>query len=223
MNIKITKVLLLVVVIVILYKTLHYLQLNGEKNSGEDTDSLKNVKVSVYYEALCPDSRFFVAYQLLPTYKDFQNYVTLDLIPYGKAQTIETDGHIEFQCQHDAVECFANKVHACVIDLIEDPLVQLEYISCMIKDNIIPDDAGERCGKEFNINYSPISDCANGMEGIKLLKKHGERTNSLKPSVTFIPTIELNDNQNIVPQAQILKDFKKSICTVLKYKPSKCS
>lgn len=61
------------------------------------------------------------------------------------------------------------------------------------------------------------------MEGIKLLKKHGERTNSLKPSVTFIPTIELNDNQNIVPQAQILKDFKKSICTVLKYKPSKCS
>lgn len=45
-----------------------------------------------------------------------------------------------------------------MIDLIEDPLVQLEYISCMIKDNIIPDDAGERVILQyiFNVSFAHI-------------------------------------------------------------------
>ncbi|CAG9855444.1 unnamed protein product [Phyllotreta striolata] len=223
MNIKITKLLLLIVVIILLYKTLHYLQSNNEEKYLEEPINDK-IKLSVYYEALCPDSRFFIAYQLLPTYKNFQEYVNLDLIPYGKAQTIETDGQIEFQCQHDAVECFANKIHSCSIFLISDPLLQLEYISCMIKDNTIPDDAGERCAKEFeDIKYNAISECANGAKGTILLKENGERTHSLKPAVTFIPTIELNGNQNLVSQALILKDLKKALCLTLKNNPSVCT
>lgn len=59
-------------------------------------------------------------------------------------QTIELDGKIEFTCQHDSVECFANKIHSCAIDNVKEPFLLLKYIACMITDNLIPDDAGDK-------------------------------------------------------------------------------
>lgn len=59
-------------------------------------------------------------------------------------QTFELDGKIEFTCQHDSVECFANKIHSCAIEYVKDSLLQLKYIACMITDNLIPDDAGDK-------------------------------------------------------------------------------
>ena len=43
------------------------------------------VVVSVYYEALCPDSRSFFLRHLLPTYLRMPNAIQVELVPYGKA------------------------------------------------------------------------------------------------------------------------------------------
>lgn len=72
-----------------------------------------------------------------------------------------------------------------------------------------------QCAQLLNIDFKPILECANDIKGSQLLKSYGEKTNSLRPSVRFIPTIELNGNQNIVPQTAILKDLRKSVCQVL--------
>lgn len=51
------------------------------------------VLISVYYEALCPDSKGFLLRQLLPVYKKIPNLVDLEFFPYGKATTtINPDG-----------------------------------------------------------------------------------------------------------------------------------
>ncbi|KAG5899443.1 GILT-like protein 1, partial [Gonioctena quinquepunctata] len=131
-----------------------------------------------------------------------------------KWSTIEVDGKIEFQCQHDALECFANKIHSCAIEFVKDPLIQLKYIACMIADNMVPDEVEERCARELNIDYLPIAECSKNIKGSQLLKMYGERTNSLQPPVKFIPTIELNDSQNTIAQPAILKGLHKSICEV---------
>ena len=47
---------------------------------------MKNkLRIDVYYEALCPDSRDFVSRQLVPAYNDLNSIIDLNLIPYGKA------------------------------------------------------------------------------------------------------------------------------------------
>lgn len=46
---------------------------------------VQKVLVSVYYEALCPDSRSFVIKQLVPTFQRIMDNVLIELIPYGKA------------------------------------------------------------------------------------------------------------------------------------------
>lgn len=230
MNPKYSKALVILVIIIIIYKAFRsYIfpgrppieQIIVRDESGKETEK---VKISVYYEALCPDSKFFITYQLVPVFEDLKDFLIVDLIPYGKAQTIIDDtGKIEFRCQHDHIECFANKIHSCVIDQVRDPDKQLKYIACMITDNMIPEDAGERCGRKLNIDFAPISKCAIEQKGSILLKKFGERTHALNPKVRFIPTIQLNDSQSFESQAAILKDLLKAVCKVYRDKPDRCN
>lgn len=80
------KFLLLVIIVLIIYKTFrHYGMSETDPNS---TPIMDKIKISVYYEALCPDSKFFIKYQLLPVFEEFQEHILLDLVPYGKAQVI---------------------------------------------------------------------------------------------------------------------------------------
>jgi hypothetical protein len=44
------------------------------------------VKLSLYYESLCPDSINFIRFQLYPTWLLLTGeYLSIDFVPYGKA------------------------------------------------------------------------------------------------------------------------------------------
>ncbi|XP_046611513.1 gamma-interferon-inducible lysosomal thiol reductase-like [Neodiprion virginianus] len=182
---------------------------------------VQKVLVSVYYEALCPDSKFFVVKQLLPTFQKIKENLQVELIPYGKAKTVETPTGYEFTCQHGPLECEANIIHACVIDLVNDQLIQLDYISCMIQDNMQPERVMHQCAAKVNLDVTPIEKCYKGTKGKELLAKFGEMTDDLSPKVVFIPTITLDkDSSN---QAAILKNLLKEVCSRLNSPPLGCA
>ncbi|XP_052854747.1 gamma-interferon-inducible lysosomal thiol reductase isoform X3 [Drosophila gunungcola] len=146
------------------------------------------VVVMVFYEALCPDSKYFLTKQLLPTFK-----VAASIMEHGPA------------------ECQANIYHACTAKIIEDPLLRLQVATCMIRDNRLPQDAMHKCSKQHNFeNVDLIQNCFDSDHGVELLKRNGEATHALRPSVTFIPTITIDGSQG--RQASILKDLFSEVC-----------
>lgn len=173
------------------------------------------VVVTVYYEALCPDSRNFVVRQLVPTFQKLPHLIDVAYVPYGKATTSENkDGSLSFECQHGPIECEANIIHACVVEILHDAVKKLNMISCMIHDNMIPKDAFDRCAKENSIeDVDKIKNCYSNPHGAELLKVHGEQTHALRPKVSFIPTITLDGAQR--RQADVLKNLKAEVCAVL--------
>ena len=53
------------------------------------------VEVDVYYECLCPDSRYFVLHELLPAYQKVGSLMNVRMWPYGKATSESTsDGEL---------------------------------------------------------------------------------------------------------------------------------
>lgn len=166
----------------------------------------------VFYEALCPDSKFFITKQLLPAYKAAAPIMDVILVPYGKAHTTdEGNNNYSFECQHGLTECQGNMYHACAAEAIEDPLVRLEVVTCMIQNNRKPKDALHRCAKQHNLeNLDLIQKCFDSNHGAELLKINGDATHALRPAVTFIPTITLDGSQG--RQASILKDLLSEIC-----------
>ena len=111
------------------------------------------VVVDVYYECLCPDSRYFVLHQLMPAYKKVGSLLDVRMWPYGKASSESTsDGELEvrgekfskfdlsgfsFQCQHGQAECEGNIYHACVAKKVEDQDRMLEMIKCQSSRHVV--------------------------------------------------------------------------------------
>lgn len=190
--------------------------------STVDVSDPNKITVSVYYEALCPDSRRFILEQLLPAYELIPNNIILNLIPYGKANTKETNQELTFSCQHGPTECLANKIHACAIKYTaHTPFIQLKYIACMINDNYDPDNAGRKCGTEVQVDYSPIANCSVSRMGDLLLKNNGVMTKALNPRAAFIPTVQLNGEHKL-PQEEVLQNFLSEVCKTLVVKPDEC-
>jgi len=109
-------------------------------------------------------------------------------------------------------------IHACAIGQLtsksDEPLL-VAYIGCMINNNRNPEDIGKKvlgrnspisicspvelcscfvfqCAKELGVDWGPIEKCWKGTVGPELLKSHGEQTHSLRPAVSFIPTVVIN-------------------------------
>ncbi|XP_058795514.1 gamma-interferon-inducible lysosomal thiol reductase-like [Phymastichus coffea] len=182
-------------------------------------ENTQQILITVYYEALCPDSRNFIIKQLVPTFESLEDYIEVQLIPYGKAETIVTSDDYVFKCQHGELECEANIVHACSINKITDSRKSLELIACMIRNNLQPFDILESCAGGLD-EYKTILNCAQSNEGRRLLAKYGEVTNDLNPKVNFIPTITLDnefDNQIL-----ILKNLMNQVCQRLLSPPKIC-
>ncbi|BFF93974.1 gamma-interferon-inducible lysosomal thiol reductase [Drosophila madeirensis] len=168
------------------------------------------VLVMVFYEALCPDSKYFITKQLLTAYEVAAPIMEVMLVPYGKATTSESGGKLSFDCQHGPTECQANIYHACAAEAIEDPLVRLQVVSCMIRDNRLPQEAMRKCVKQYSENIDLVQKCYDSDHGLELMKHNGEATHSLRPQVTFIPTITIDGSQG--RQASILKNLLSEVC-----------
>jgi len=189
----------------------------GSENNEENVvttpkPDLKVVKLDVYYECLCPDSRYFVLHQLLPTLEAVGSMLEVNMWPYGKATTRVTSDGYEFDCQHGEQECIGNMFHACVEEKVEDAAKRLEMIKCMISDNYEPENSAKNCASEVGVDFEEILTCATGAQGQELHYQAGLKTQALSPKVSFIPTIEIDESQ--MSQKAILKNLLKEVCAV---------
>lgn len=174
----------------------------------------QKVSVEVYYEVLCPDSRYFVLHQLYPAWEKVSEIMDVHFKPYGKASYRKSPRDYTFECQHGPTECLGNMVHACGVKHVPDSKLQMKFIHCMIYDNYDPLAAGQKCAEELELDWAPIRDCATSLEGKELHAMHGDDTHSLRPKVSFIPTVLLNGAQD--SQRSILKNFLLEVCRKIK-------
>jgi hypothetical protein len=181
------------------------------------------IKISVYYEALCPDSIDFIRNQLSPTYESLKDNLDVDLIPYGKAtQTKTPSGSWDFECQHGPNECMGNKVQACAIKLFSNDSA-VKFVKCVMSRRR-PHESGEACGRQLNLDVDALNTCSTGSQGDEYLASLGDRTHSLKPKMTFVPWININDKHDADQQWESLRDLKKVVCSAYNStdRPSSC-
>ncbi|XP_018560781.1 uncharacterized protein LOC108903177 [Anoplophora glabripennis] len=183
---------------------------------------VQTVKVSVFYEALCPDSIEFIDKQLFPTYKYIGNDIKVDLVPFGNAKVTNTSGQLKFVCQHGPSECYGNKIHSCAIRLysIEE---STEFVYCSM-ESVDPssNENLEKCANSSDISWASLQTCFQSGQADILLEKNGIRTKNVEPAIKFIPTVIFNDRYNETLQNEALEDFMAVVCQFLEYKPAPC-
>lgn len=160
-----------------------------------------SVKLSLYYETICPDTRRFVLEQLEPTLQALgSEVINLELVPFGKA-TVHPDDSVT--CQHDEPECYGNRLQGCHQSLYSSGIQQSwALVRCMYeKDNWQDTSAtSTQCLAELSLPSAEILACTTGAQGLEIVKQNSAKTNALVPPLTYVPWIVIEDVHTVAMQ-----------------------
>ena len=208
-----------------IYPLILIVSLSAVVISGQSSDSDDRVKVTVYYETLCPDSQQFIRYQLWPTYQNVSSIMDIELVPYGKASYTQSNGSISFRCQHGPRECRGNMIQACAIKILQGNQSQtVPFVKCM-ESQRMPEMAGAKCARQLNMEYAEIQSCSDGPMGQQALLEMGRKTEALQPAMYFVPWININDRHTDQDQNAALANLLQLVCESYSgnVRPESCS
>ncbi|CAH0553475.1 unnamed protein product [Brassicogethes aeneus] len=182
----------------------------------------EELKVTFYYESLCPYSINFTVHELYPNYKLLGDYLKLDFVPFGNAKIFNTTGGYLFECQHGSAECKGNKYHSCVLNLYNESQ-SADFINCDMGSGAPADDINlKKCAEENNLNFDDVRKCVDSGKADELLVAYGKRTKEVTPKFKSVPAIAINDVFNQGISDEIEYNFLEVACRLLKNKPEAC-
>ncbi|XP_037570164.1 gamma-interferon-inducible lysosomal thiol reductase [Dermacentor silvarum] len=178
------------------------------------------VNLTLYYEGLCPDCHEFILGQLWPTFGKLEEYLELDLLPFGNADMKVANGTVTFQCQHGPDECLINEVQTCAVKYVHPTRKLLDFITCMLRQPD-PTQAGEPCARKVGTDWAVLNRCSQGPEGTQLLYEMGKRTQGHQPPIEYVPYVEINGYHNETMQEMAQEDLFHFVCKLLEPAPPK--
>uniref|UniRef100_A0A2P2IBH2 Gamma-interferon-inducible lysosomal thiol reductase-like n=1 Tax=Hirondellea gigas TaxID=1518452 RepID=A0A2P2IBH2_9CRUS len=189
-------------------------EIDNEGESGQVVDGPSPVRVTVYFEALCPDSRRLFRKQLGPTYRQLRDIMQLEYVPFGKAVATPrlSNGRItiDFECQHGPRECLGNRIMSCAENLLS--VTDQHSLFMCIMTASYPVAAAEQCSKDLNIDWSTIQRCTKSRLGAVLLYMNGRKTATLRPHLYYVPTITINGKYSRATLPRSTSALKRQIC-----------
>ncbi|XP_017481739.1 PREDICTED: gamma-interferon-inducible lysosomal thiol reductase-like isoform X2 [Rhagoletis zephyria] len=185
-------------------------------SSASQLTSDQFLKVGVYYETLCPDSREFIRNSLYDAMiiNDWIKYIDLELVPYGKVTswTDPTTNITTLFCQHGHSECEQNALHACIVEH-NDVKDQVKLISCLMNGHAKNLD---ECANDLVIDVSAVKECKAKRSTTDLLKKYGEKTDAL--DISFVPSVTFDEKFDRWRQRYFIYNFSVVFCREYKAK-----
>ncbi|CAH1989939.1 unnamed protein product [Acanthoscelides obtectus] len=95
--------------------------------------STDKLKVTVFFESLCPGCRYFILTHLYPVYLELESYLEIEVVPFQWCS--EYEGKWTCRCQHGTDECLGNSYDSCAL-VNNTTKVALEFIHCLEQKKI---------------------------------------------------------------------------------------
>merc|ERR1712168_1397624 len=168
------------------------------------------VTIDLFYEALCPSCKWFIRYQLIPTWEKLKDtgILKINLHAYGNARMYQQGGRYVFQCQHGVTECQLNLYSTCAYNKLQDDDMKMRFLKC-VETN--PYTTWVRwCLQSIGANPDPIMQCYGNGEGNRLQKKVADIQNQLSPRLRYVPWVLVDGDSS--QQETVKKDTLRYVC-----------
>ncbi|CAG9860865.1 unnamed protein product [Phyllotreta striolata] len=187
--------------------------------------SQERLKVTLFYEGLCPYCHDFIIQQLYPGFKKLGNALDVDLV---SVQHPKNNGSkIEWTCQHGPIECYINKVSACAIHVSDTQSKMMEYINCFLSDfdddksKEYEEELAKNCSAGNGLSWDNINSCLD-KDVDNILLAYEQRKTKVQPPLEYVPAILFNDKHDIDIEFAARDDFLATACRLFKTKPKAC-
>ncbi|EDW67368.1 GILT-like protein 3 [Drosophila virilis] len=181
-----------------------------ETATSTATPTIPRLPLAIHYEALCPDSMYFIRRRLYDALldNDWWSRTELKLYPFGKAAFYNNTemGELQVFCQHGDEECELNALHVCVLEHLE--LRQaFDLIYCMLRTfgNSI-----DGCANHLRLNVTAAKQCKHSRKTPDILLPYGKETLALE--LSFVPSIVIDNHFAAYEQSSIRYNFEAHFC-----------
>jgi len=191
----------------------------------KNTNDAAPVKVSFYYESLCPGCRGVWQQQLFPTYQALASsgIVEFEIVPYGNAQERQSGNKWQFYCQHGQAECYGNLIESCALHYYPEASQHIPFLHCLEYYGPTATN-GKYCASLSNMTYSTIDTCVNGDLGNSLEHQMALKTEALNPPHQYVPWLNLNGQHTQAIQNGLSSNMLETVCNAYTgTKPAACS
>jgi len=172
-----------------------------------------NVKLSLYFESLCPYCKRFITEQLGPNFEAFEKYMEVHLNPFGNAR--ERHGR-RFECQHGSAECKGSIIEGCLISKMNGTSQSpVPTIACIEASDPSDPMTTQKCMQDTNVadpSFDDVKTCGEGSEGKELFHLFGQETKNLEPPHQYVPWITFNDKWDEDIQNEATINLKATLC-----------
>jgi len=195
------------------------------KYAWSNQQDAPRVKLSLYYETLCPGCQMFIGQQVGPAYKQIGNIMDIEFVPYGNAHETHDGTKWVFQCQHGEQECVGNVITTCSMDILKNFTTYFPFILCMeTAPGMDYAKVGPECAQKLSIDFAPIDACYKGTQGNQLEHQMALKTEALNPPHKYTPWIVINGKHTETLQQRAQRNLVEVICeTYTGTKPDACS
>ena len=161
------------------------------------------IRLGVFMESLCPDTRRFFRDQLVPTQRLIGDIIDIDLVPFGHARVL---GNGKMLCQHGAKECEGNRRMACILARSKNQTEIVETFGCLLKLNSSPKDCVTN--NMANLSFDELETCTTGDESYQLMIAAEKESGRLG----YVPHLEVDGKSSNEIQDQAENNLKDYMC-----------
>ncbi|XP_013196292.2 GILT-like protein 1 [Amyelois transitella] len=170
------------------------------------------IKITTGTGAFCGDTVNFITNQLGPAYEEYGDFLELEFIPWGRA-TLNTDGTVT--CNFGTNDCWANRLHRCVIDLLKDNHdAQMRYMYCEFTQRSAFLYGSYECVPS-NLNIVTVDYCVNNPQRDTLDADAAAAIAPAMATINFVPSIVFNDQINVALHTEARTRLGSMICSAL--------
>ncbi|KAI5646085.1 gamma interferon inducible lysosomal thiol reductase (GILT) domain-containing protein [Phthorimaea operculella] len=176
------------------------------------------IKIRVVTASGCGDTVRFITEQLVPAYWQYKDFLEVEFVPWGRTR-YEADGSM--WCQFGPSDCWANRVHRCALNLLDDQDSRVNYMNCEFSS---PYPAylqqSYACADAVGINLVALDHCVT-TTGNVLDDAAQEKAQLPMQYINFVPAITFNDKfDDVASHQQARNRLSSMICVALANDPS---
>ncbi|XP_026761117.2 GILT-like protein 1 [Galleria mellonella] len=172
------------------------------------------IKITTLTTAGCPDTVRFINEQLAPAYEAYGELLDIEFVPWGR--TVRYDNGT-FYCQFSQVNCWANRLQRCVLNLLKDNQdAQMRYMTCEF-GTVQPafHNNSYLCAVNEGLSLVDVDYCLNNRELDNLDDIAEEASQEPMEVINFVPAIVINDIVDYDIHSETLKRLESMVCFAL--------
>ncbi|CAK1546572.1 unnamed protein product [Leptosia nina] len=172
------------------------------------------IKLEIGLTSRCNDAHNFI-HTFSPIYEKYRQFLEVDFVPWGRTRRLANG----LDCQFGVQDCWANRVHRCVLSRLNDQDSVMKYMVCEFTRPLPAFSGSYSCVQKMGLRIVDVDYCVS-TTGDALDREMEARAAEAMRVINFVPYLVINGVMERALSETARLGIVEVICSALAKDPS---